>query len=263
MNGFELRGARLVRTVIARAIITRAMITGAMLALVMSMMMVLPARAEHTEELAAQVMRLLPKVTGAEAVASPIDGIYEIRFQGGILYATHDGRYVFGGPLLDLETKQNLTENFQREQRAEILAAAAENTMIIFEPKGPAKFTITTFTDIDCGYCRKMHEEIKAITDAGIRVRYMLFPRSGIGSDSHRKAVAVWCADDRNDAITYAKAGHDPGHETCSNPVEAHMKLARKLGLRGTPFTLTEEGHPINGYVPSHKLVQQLAALKG
>ena len=100
-------------------------------------------------------------------------------------------RFVFAGPLLDVENKRNLTEDVERERRANELASASEKSMIIFEPEGPVRHTITTFTDIDCGYCRKMHQEMAGFLDAGIRVRYMLFPRAGLGSDSHRKAVAV------------------------------------------------------------------------
>ena len=105
-----------------------------------------------------------------------------------------------------------------------------------------------------------MHSEITDLMDAGIRVRYMLFPRAGVGSDSHRKAVAVWCADDQRTAITAAKAGRDPGAASCSNPIESHMKIGRQLGLRGTPFSLTDTGEPINGYMPAKAMLEKLAS---
>ena len=62
--------------------------------------------------------------------------------------------------------------------------------------------------------------------------------------------------------MTRAKAGEDPGRASCSNPVSSHMKLARKLGLRGTPFTLTEDGSLINGYMPPDALSERLSETK-
>ena len=97
------------------------------------------------------------------------------------------GRYLFGGPLLDMRTRRNLTEDYDRERRIDTLAQVSERQMIVFEPQGKVKHTLTTFTDIDCGYCRKLHNEIGELNALGIRVRYLLFPRAGIGSDAHRK----------------------------------------------------------------------------
>jgi thiol:disulfide interchange protein DsbC len=200
----------------------------------------------------------LPVLEGASAVATPVPGIVEIRYKGGVTYASEDGKFLFGGPLIDVETRENLTENVQRDERARTLGDMDEANMIVFEPKGAATHTITTFTDIDCGYCRKMHREIDALNEAGVRVRYMMFPRSGLGSDSHRKAVAVWCAADRPSALTDAKAGTDPGGATCENPIEAQMTAAKRMGLRGTPFTITASGDAIFGYLPAGTLVKRL-----
>lgn len=208
-----------------------------------------------------KVVARMPRLANATPVRSPVPGIIELRYDDGVLYASADGRYVFGGPLLDMRTRRNLTEDYDKERRVTTLSTVSERQMIVFEPKGAVKHTITTFTDIDCGYCRKLHGEMAAMNGRGIRVRYMLYPRAGIGSDAHRKAVAVWCADDSLAAMTDAKAGRDPGSKSCSNPVEAHLELGRKLGLRGTPFTITESGETINGYLPPTALLERLATM--
>ena len=163
------------------------------------------------DTIAKRVGQRMPALADAKARPSPVPGIVELRYEGGVVYASIDGRFLFGGPLFDVNQRRNLTAEYEQEMRAEMLGQMAESAMIVFEPRGKARYTVTTFTDIDCGYCRKLHREMSALNDQGIRVRYMMYPRAGVGSDSHRKAVAVWCASDQHDAMTRAKAGEDPG----------------------------------------------------
>lgn len=211
------------------------------------------------DALVERVGQRMPSLVDAVAVPSPAPGIIELRYEGGVVYVSQDGRFLFGGPMFDVEQRRNLTADYEKEMRAQLLGQMAESAMIVFEPRGKARFTLTTFTDIDCGYCRKLHREMSALNDKGIRVRYMMYPRAGVGSDAHRKAVAVWCASDQQGAMTRAKAGEDPGSTDCATPIEAHMELARKLGLRGTPFSILDNGEVINGYLPPERMLRRLA----
>jgi thiol:disulfide interchange protein DsbC len=130
--------------------------------------------------------------------------------------------------------------------------------MVVFPPAGPTKHTVTVFTDIDCGYCRKLHQEIADYNQQGIKVRYLMYPRAGVGSESYNKAVWVWCADDRQDAITRAKRGEEIPHKTCANPVKEQFELGQTLGVRGTPSIILENGQMVPGYVPAAQLAQML-----
>ena len=73
--------------------------------------------------------------------------------------------------------------------------------MIVFSPE-EKRFTVSVFTDIDCVFCRRLHNELDEYLAAGIEVRYLLYPRNGPTSPSWAKAEDVWCADDRNEALT-------------------------------------------------------------
>ncbi len=190
--------------------------------------------------------------------ATPIPGIYQVGLGSTVLYASADGRYVFQGKLVDLSTRADLSESYLSRVRLERLADYDEARMIVFEPKGEAKHTVTVFTDIDCPYCRKLHDEMGEYADLGVRVRYMLYPRAGLQSPSGRKAVSVWCSSDRQEQLTFAKAGGSPEPRTCDNPVEEHLALGRELGLRGTPMTITDSGEQIMGYVPARQLFAQM-----
>jgi thiol:disulfide interchange protein DsbC len=201
----------------------------------------------------------LPGATVDHVAPSAVKGIYEVGVDGGdIIYVSADGRYLLSGVMIDLETQENLTERVLTVRRAEVLLGVPEASMIIYEPDGEVKHTITTFTDIDCPYCRKMHREMPLLNRMGIRVRYMLFPRAGVASNSYQKAVSVWCAEDQQGELTKAKSGAIPEVRECEHPVREHMALARRLGLQGTPYTITDTGRAIGGYVPAPELLESL-----
>lgn len=189
--------------------------------------------------------------------ATPVSGIYEVTIGPHIVYISADGRYMFQGDLIDMKSRESLTEPRRRQMVKKMVDAVSEKDMIIYEP-AKTRHTITVFTDIDCGYCRKLHNEMQSYLDAGIRVRYMFFPRAGVGSQSWRKAEAVWCAKDRRAALTDAKNNKPIEMKTCDNPLKEHMALVDKLGARGTPFIVLEDGETQPGYLPAAQMEQLL-----
>lgn len=188
---------------------------------------------------------------------TPVAGIYEVVIGPHVVYVSGDGRYMFQGELIDVNKRQSLTEPRRRQIVKNLVDAVSEDDMIIYEP-AKTRHTITVFTDIDCGYCRKLHNEMQSYLDAGIRVRYMFYPRAGVGSQSWRKAEAVWCAKDRRAALTAAKNNKPIEMKTCDNPLKEHMHLVDELGARGTPFIVLEDGETQPGYLPAAQMEQLL-----
>jgi len=191
---------------------------------------------------------------------APVKGLYEVVIGPQLYYLSEDGRYVVNGSVIDLEQGTDVTEPRRAEIRSDVVDDVGEQNMVIFAPETEAKHTVTVFTDIDCGYCRKLHNEIQQYNEAGIRVRYLFFPRSGPQTESYFKAVSVWCADDRLDAMTRSKQGVAIETRSCDNPVDEHYELGKRIGVNGTPAILTESGELIPGYVPAAKLSQALAS---
>ena len=124
-------------------------------------------------------------------VPAAVPGLYEVVLGGQVLYLSEDGRFAIQGDIMDLGSHDNLTENRRGEIRGKAIDAIGENNMVIFAPEGSVKHTVTVFTDIDCGYCRKLHSQIADYNRLGITVDYLFYPREGIGSESFDKAVAV------------------------------------------------------------------------
>jgi thiol:disulfide interchange protein DsbC len=200
---------------------------------------------------------LLPGLVPDEIRATPVDDLYEVTFGGRLVYMTADGRYLIQGKIIDLETRTEITENRLSELKVAALEAVGEDQMIIYGPED-AKDTVTVFTDIDCGFCRKLHSEMAKYNDTGIRIRYLFYPRAGIGSDSYDKAVSVWCADDRKAAMDKAKAGGEVERKTCDNPVEEHFALGQIMRVSGTPALILEDAEMVPGFVPPDRLRKAL-----
>lgn len=203
----------------------------------------------------------MPDVKIDEIRPAVVKGMYEVLVGSNLVYATEDGKYLFQGRLIDVASRTDLTERKLSASRLAVLDKLGEAKMIIFRPK-IHKYTVSIFTDIDCGYCRKLHSEIDQYLAQGITIRYLFYPRAGKGSDSYHKAVSVWCADDRNAALTAAKKDQPVPPKTCDNPVDAHMKLAADFDAKGTPMIVTEQGNIYPGYLPAKELVELLESEK-
>jgi thiol:disulfide interchange protein DsbC len=189
---------------------------------------------------------------------TPINGVYEIQHGSELSYASADGKYVIFGDLWDLDSDSNVSESRRRAIRLRMIESVPESEMLIFSPKDP-KYTITVFTDVDCGYCRRLHSQIADYNRLGIRVRYLFFPRSGPDTESWHKAEAVWCSSNRNDALTRAKSGEDIKAPKCPSDVVARdYELGRKLQVEGTPAIFLASGEMLPGYAPPTELVKYL-----
>ena len=189
---------------------------------------------------------------------SPIAGLYQVRSGAEVGYVSGDGKYYVDGDVFDMVSKRNMTEDVRKEGRLALLGTVKDADAIVFEPKGPAKHTVTVYNDVDCVHCRRLHSEMPELNRLGIRVRYLMFPRGGPDTESWNKAVAVWCSADRRGALTRAKKGEKLPAGKCASPVAAQYELGRDLGVTGTPGIVTETGELIAGYATATELAAYL-----
>ena len=192
---------------------------------------------------------------------SPVSGLYSTTIDGVSGYVSADGRYFIVGDMLDLTSRTNVTEEKRKKTRRELLKKIGPGEAIVFGPEKP-KYTITVFTDADCPYCRKLHEEMGELEKKGVEVRYVAFPRSGPGTQTWKTMTAVWCAEDRREALTRVTQGEMVKEEKkkCSDAVIAkHYELGQKLGIPGTPMIVLADGTSLGGYVAPDNLVVALA----
>jgi thiol:disulfide interchange protein DsbC len=205
--------------------------------------------------------KAMPSIKVDSIKPSEVKGLYEVIMGANIYYVSDDAKYLIQGRLVDLATRTDLTEAKLSGSRKLALEKLGVDKMIVFKPK-IGKYKVSVFTDIDCGYCRKLHSEIDQYLSQGITIQYLFFPRAGKGSDSYNKAVSVWCSDDRNAALTAAKKDQKLPAKTCVNPVDEHMQLATDFDVKGTPMIVTEKGNVFPGYLPAKQLVEALESEK-
>lgn len=203
------------------------------------------------------ITKSMPNMKIDAVKPSPVKGLYELSVGANVFYVSEDGKYLIEGHLIDVEAKKDLTESRLNDSRMKALNKIGVDNMIVFKAK-EQKYVVSVFTDIDCGYCRKLHSEIDSYLAEGITVQYLFFPRAGKGSESYNKAISVWCADDRKAALTAAKKGETVKEKTCANPVDAHMKLAAEFEVNGTPTIVSEKGQVYPGYLPAKQLAETL-----
>lgn len=188
---------------------------------------------------------------------SPIAGFKEVALGARIVYLSDDGKRLIQGALFDIPSRENLTQLSEAVLRKDLLADIGVDRRIVFAADKP-RHTVTVFTDIDCGYCRKLHEQIADYNRLGITIEYLFYPRTGLSGESFDKAVSVWCAPDRRKAMTAAKAGEILPKGTCTNPVTRDFELGRRIGLEGTPAIYAVNGEQLGGYVEPADMLARL-----
>lgn len=240
-------------------------ITAAVTGLMMSLLAVPAVLAGETEDaIAKRLTDAVPGLKISSVQKSEAEGLYEVQSSNGdTIYTTADGAYLFTGDLLKITDTgiANVTEESRATRRKQQMAAFGKEGLISYPADGEEKAVIDVFTDIDCPYCRKLHDEIPQLNSYGITVNYYAFPRSGPGTASFRKYESVWCSDDQQAAMDAAKGGKNVPQQSCDNPVADQYRLGGQVGVTGTPAILLEDGNMVRGYVPARNLAEGLGLL--
>ena len=191
--------------------------------------------------------------------ASPVNGLYEVKLKGGrVLYASADGQFLVQGYLFQIQDGKpvNLTEKAERVAIAKTINAIPASEMVVYPAKGETKSHITVFTDTTCPYCHKLHAEVPELNKRGIEVRYVAFPRQGLGSSGDQQLQAVWCSTDRKAAMDKMVDGKEIKAAKCENPVAKQFALGQSIGVNGTPAIVLADGQVIPGYQPAPQIAK-------
>jgi thiol:disulfide interchange protein DsbC len=207
------------------------------------------------------ITKMAPAAKIESIAKSAMPGVYEAMIDGQIVYVSANGEFLLSGALWHVNDHKNLTEPRYAQRRAAALSAITPSERIVFAAAKPTH-KITVFTDIDCGYCRKLHQQVQAFNDAGITIEYLLFPRAGVASPAYAQAVAVSCADDRNDALTQMMKGVTIAGAMCPNPVARTFEIGRSIGISATPTIVAEDGTLLGGYLEPGAVLAKLTAMQ-
>ena len=216
---------------------------------------------EIGNQMAERLLELSPRMQVERVISLEELGMYAIEISGGrTIYGMEDGIHFFTGNLFRFDGDiTNLSELRQNTKRKQLMNAISDKDTIAFgEGRGGSLETINVFTDVDCGYCRKLHSEIAEINALGIRVRYLAYPRGGIGSEGYEKLVTAWCAKDPQATLTNLKSGRTMKMSNCESPVKDQYFLGQQIGISGTPAIITSDGRLFPGYLPAGELSKRI-----
>lgn len=219
---------------------------------------------ETEDGIAEKLTAAIPGLKISDVRQSEAEGLYEVDSNNGdTIYTTADGQYILTGDLLKVTSSgiANVSEQGRASKRARTMAEFGDEGVISYPATGEEKASVAVFTDIDCPYCRKLHDEVPQLNEMGITVHYYGFPRSGPNTPSFRKYISVWCSDDQQAAMDAAKQGRSVKDQSCENPVAEQFQLGGRVGVTGTPAIVLEDGNMVRGYVPAEKLAEGLGLL--
>ena len=216
-----------------------------------------PAAAGSAEAKVREVLRLVVPDAPEYVGAAPFAGFREVLLGGQVLYVSDDGRYLIQSQPFDLKERKPAASAGLMAYRAKLVASIPGQDRIVFAPPD-TRHTVTVFTDIECGYCRRMHQQIAEYNKLGIAVEYVAFPRMGPASADWVAMESVWCAADRKAALSSAKAGKKVAAKTCANPVAGQFAIGQRVGVSGTPAVFAADGSQLGGYLPPEQMLKVL-----
>lgn len=232
-------------------------------------------RKSAEETIVTRLQQARPDIKLSSVRPSPIAGLYQAQIVGGpLLYITPEGDKFIAGEIFSVQDSgfAKLEDPVLVEERKKLLASINAKDAIIYKAKGATKAVVYVFTDIDCGYCRRLHAQINSYeeqgqkkpgyTDLGIEVRYLAYPRAGVPSPSADKLITAWCSKDKQKTLTMFKEDQSVPNATCANnPVAAQFELGGQVGVNGTPAIWLPNGELKPGYLPPEQLAKELGIL--
>lgn len=217
------------------------------------------SQADTADEIKAALADVIgSRGASAEIKESPMPDVFQADIGDRVVFISKVGNHMLLGDVFDIQRKVSLSEEIKQSKALEVIEGIEEDEMIVFAPKKTER-TITVYTDVDCAYCRKLHKEVPTLLKSGVKVRYLWYPRSGVGTPSYDKAVSIWCSEDQLTAMNDAKLHNKFAEGSCDpNPVSAQYTSGQKVGVRGTPTIVVDDGTIIGGYLPAKSLIASL-----
>lgn len=226
--------------------------------LVLALMAAGLTQSAHADDAALQSTFKKIGLENPEVNTSPVKGLKAVTTAQGVIYVSEDGKYVLQGPMYDVSGDRPVNLSNQA-----LLAKlnALQSEMIVYKAAKEQR-VITVFTDITCGYCHKLHQQMKNYNDLGITVRYLAYPRSGLNSQSEKDMQSIWNTGDRKKALDDAMRGEavSPVAKTADSKIDIskHFALGQQFGVSGTPAVVLEDGTLVPGYQPPEAMAAML-----
>jgi thiol:disulfide interchange protein DsbC len=219
----------------------------------------LPTFAQDAEKVKAELRKKIPEAPVDAVRKVPYGGLYEVIVGGEIFYTDEKAGFLVLGSIVDLKTKENVTEQRVRQvNKVNFDALPLDSAIKIVRGNGARK--VALFEDPNCGYCKRFERDLAGITDVTVYV--FLYPI--LSPDSVQKSKAVWCAPDRSKAWLDYMVRDMPiqGDASCATPIDKILAFGRDKRIQGTPTIFFEDGERVPGAMSIADFEKKLASLK-
>jgi thiol:disulfide interchange protein DsbC len=222
------------------------------------------------DEAAAVLKNMVPDVKILNISQSPVKGFWEVFLQSkgrqGLLYIDYSKKVFFSGAMFDIASQNNLTktsaETLSRQHadllKIDVSKIPLEDALVLGDKK--AKYRIIVFSDPDCPYCGKLHEELKKVLEKRKDIVFFikLYPLP-MHPDAYWKSKSIVCKQSMQmleDNFAHKKMEKV---ECATKTIDANIRLAGELGINGTPAMVLPGGNLVSGYREAGELIGLIA----
>ncbi len=220
----------------------------------------------NKEAVIQNLSRFFGEINKQDISASPFKGVYEVVTYNPIdsMLVSEDGRYLIQGDVVDLTTRSLIQKSSRvKNLKLALIDSINENDKIIY-PAQNERYQIHVFTDVDCPFCSRLHNNMTRMNDAGISVKYLASPLASLHPTAQGKMQKIWCAADRNQAMdNYNKDGTIVDSPPCNDPVAAQLTISQQLSVTGTPAIFLSDGTHLPGFLSADKLLRKIQKTLG
>jgi thiol:disulfide interchange protein DsbC len=193
---------------------------------------------------------------------SQIPGLWEVYFnfkgRRTIAYIDYSKKYFVSGAIIDYAKKENLTNiRMQELSRVDVSRIPTENALLIGSTS--ARYKVFVFDDPDCGYCKKLHDEMKKVIEKNPDIAFYikLFPLP-MHRQAYAKSVTIACEKSLQLMEDNFAGKEIPSKKCALTEVDDNIKLAEEFGITGTPTLVMSNGIVIPGYMEADALIQKV-----
>jgi thiol:disulfide interchange protein DsbC len=194
---------------------------------------------------------------------SPLAGMCEVAVEIGgqtnIFYFDIAKTHLFFGNLVEMKTMTNRTAQsvaeIQDKKRIDISKISLTAAIVLGDLKAEKKVII--FTDPDCPYCSSLHNVMKQIiaTRKDIAFYIKMYPLE-FHKDAYWKSKSIVC----NNSLQLLQDCFDKKEiaktDCKTEEVDNNIKLAKSLGITGTPTIILPDGRLRIGAMPEAELIK-------
>ncbi|HET6419466.1 MAG TPA: DsbC family protein [Geobacteraceae bacterium] len=194
---------------------------------------------------------------------SPVKGLWELTLERngreGIAYLDFSKKYILPGPIFDLATgnRHGTPPSRNQARKTDVSKIPLSDSVILGNPNGKKKMFV--FTDPDCPFCRKMHEELKRLTtmEPDLAIYVKMYPLN-IHPKAYGKArVILGAGANAPKMLDKAFSGEplpEPGPSDPAGPVDESIRFAESIGIYSTPTLVLPDGTIAPGVMDSETI---------